>query len=109
MSISGRRSRQLGLRRRRRPRWELRVYVASRTARARLTVTNLERLCEQCIPGQYRIEIIDLLKSPERSRDDQIVAVPTVVRHLPLPQRRVIGTLADAVRATAGLELPAVN
>ena len=108
MSISGRRSRP-ALRRRRGSRWELRVYVASRTARAVLTVTNLERLCEQCIPGQYRIEIIDLLKSPERSRDDQIVAVPTVVRHLPLPQRRVIGTLADGVRAAACLELPAVD
>jgi len=107
MSIS--KNRRPGVRRPRRHRWELRVYVANRAERSLLTVTNLQRLCEQCIPGQYQIEIIDLLKSPERCRDDQIVAVPTVVRHLPLPQRRVIGTLADAVRAAEGLEFPAVN
>jgi circadian clock protein KaiB len=94
-------------RRKRSTRWQLRVYVADRAARSTLTLANLERLCERHLPGHYRIEIIDLLRSPDRSREDDIVAVPTVVRLLPLPARRVIGTLADAERAVAGLEMPA--
>lgn len=96
-------------RRGRRPRWELRVYVANTDTRSSLTIANLERLCQERVPGQYRIRIIDLFRSPDRSRADQIVAVPTVVRALPLPERRVIGTLADSQKAAAGLELGLVQ
>lgn len=91
------------------PRLELRVYVLDRSARSAVIVANLERLCELRVPGRYRIQIVDLLKSPDRCREDQIVAVPTVERHWPLPRRRVIGTLANLERAAAGLELGAVN
>src|SRR5579872_6892297 len=85
------------------PPWILRVYVANQAARSVLALTNLERLCEQSIPGQYRIQIVDLLQHPDLCRADEIVAIPTVVRQFPLPHRRVIGTLADAQRAAAGL------
>jgi len=91
------------------PRLELRVYVLDRSPRSAVTVINLERLCEQYVSGRYRIQTIDLLRNPDRCREDQIVAVPTVERHWPLPRRRVIGTLADSERAVAGLELGAVN
>ena len=83
--------------------WELRVYVAGAAARSTLTIENLERLCKEHLPGQYRIRIVDLMKSPELSRIDQIIAVPTVVRHLPLPERRVIGTLSDTAAAVAAM------
>ena len=96
--------------RRKRPlRWELRVYVANQAARSVMTIANLERLCQQYLPGRYRIDVVDLLLSPERCREDEILAVPTVVRHLPLPARRAIGTLADAERAAEALEMSNVN
>jgi circadian clock protein KaiB len=91
------------------PRLELLVYVLNRSPRSAVTVVNLERLCKQYVPGRYRIHTVDLLRSPDRCRQDQIVAVPTVERHWPLPRRRVIGTLADSERAVAGLDLDAVN
>ena len=90
-------------------RWELRVYVMNSAAQSQATLTNLEQLCDKHVAGRYRIEVIDLKLNPQRSRDDQIVAIPTVVRCWPLPERRVIGTLADAERAAAGLELGIVN
>jgi len=91
------------------PKWQLRVYVANYKTRSAVTVANLERLCEQSIPGRYRIEIVDLLKTPERCREDRIVAIPTVVRSFPLPERRAVGTLADERAAIAALELNVVN
>ena len=90
-------------------RWELRIYVVNSEARSAATLNNLEQLCEKHVSGQYRIEVVDLKLHPQRSREDQIVAIPTVVRCLPLPERRVIGTLADGGRAAAGLELGVVN
>lgn len=91
------------------PMWQLRVYVANCKTRSAATVANLERLCEQSIPGRYRIEIVDLLKTPERCKEDRIVAIPTVVRFFPLPERRAVGTLTDERAAMAALELNVVN
>lgn len=87
--------------------WELNVYIANWAARSALTVANLERVCEEYVPGRYRIRIVDLRKTPERSREDQIVALPTVIRRQPLPERRIIGTLADSESVAAALELRA--
>ena len=85
--------------------WELRVYVANEGTRSTLTIANLERLCEQSVPGRYWIQVVNLLKRPELASADQIVAVPTIVRRSPLPERRVIGTLSDSEAAMTALEL----
>src|SRR5262245_28553558 len=89
---------------RRKP-WILRLYIAGRTARATAALTNLERICEEHLSGQYEIEVIDLLKQPQLARGDQIVAVPTLVRRLPQPLKRIIGDLSDAERVLVGLDL----
>ena len=81
------------------------MYVVNHTARCVVTVANLEKLCEEFVPGRYQIRIVDLRKRPDRARVDQIVAVPTVARRRPLPERRVVGTLADGRRAAAALEM----
>lgn len=104
MSIKNNRVKRKGA-----PTWQLRVYVANSKMRSAVTVANLERLCEQSIPGRYHIQIVDLLKTPERCREDRIVAIPTVIRYFPLPERRAVGTLADERAAIAALELNVVN
>ena len=88
------------------PRWELDLYTADCPARAAVTLANLRRLCDQRVPGGYRIRIVNLLETPERSRRDQIFALPTVIRRRPRPERRVIGTLSQTEAAAAALELP---
>ena len=89
--------------------WELYVYVASGAARSTRAIANLERLCEEHRLGQYRIHVVDVLQAPDRCRRDQVIAVPTVVRRLPLPERRVIGTLQNADVAAETLGLHARN
>lgn len=71
---------------------ELRLYVAGETPRSLAALTNLRQVCERCVHGQYRLEVIDLLKHPKLARGDQILAVPTLVRRLPPPMRKIIGT-----------------
>jgi circadian clock protein KaiB len=85
--------------------WELRLYVAGKTARSMAALENLTRLCEQHLRGQYRIEVVDLLVHPKLARGDQIVAIPTLVRKLPEPIRKVIGDLSDTERTLVGLQL----
>ncbi len=85
--------------------WELRLYVAGPTPRALNAFKNLKRICEEHLAGKYRIEVIDLLKEPTLARGDQIVAVPTLVRKLPEPVRKIIGDLADTDRVLVGLDL----
>ena len=85
--------------------WELRLYVAGRTARSVAALENLTRLCEEHLPGQYRIEVVDLLVHPKLAKGDQIVAIPTLVRKLPPPIRKVIGDLSNAERTLVGLQL----
>lgn len=86
-------------------RWHLRIYVAGQTSKSVAAIAALHRLCEERLKGRYTIEVIDLIESPHRARKDNIVALPTVVRSLPLPIRRLIGSLSDTARALVGLEL----
>jgi circadian clock protein KaiB len=91
---------------RRRPKeWILRLYIAGHSARAAAALRNLETLCEEHLAGRYEIEVIDLLKHPQLARGDQIVAVPTLVRRLPQPIKRIIGDLSNADRVLVGLDL----
>lgn len=85
--------------------WILRLYVAGQSARSSAALRNLEAICEQHLPGRYRIELIDLLKQPQLARGDQIVAVPTLVRHLPPPMKKIIGDLSNEERVLVGLDL----
>lgn len=85
--------------------WELRLYVAGQTARSTVALANLKKICEDHLVGRYSIEVIDLLKHPQLSRGDQILAIPTLVRRLPEPMRKIIGDLSDTERVLIGLDL----
>jgi circadian clock protein KaiB len=87
--------------------WELRLYVAGPTPKSVTALRNIERLCEEYLAGQYHIEVIDLRKNPQLARGDQILAVPTLVRKLPVPIRKIIGTLSDTERVLGALGVPA--
>ncbi len=86
-------------------RYELRLYVAGQTPRSLEAFSNLKRICEEHLQGRYSIEVIDLLVNPRLARGDQIVAIPTLVRRLPEPLRKIIGTLSDTERVLVGLDL----
>jgi circadian clock protein KaiB len=85
--------------------WELRLYVAGQTPKAITAFGNLKRICEEHIKWKYRIEVIDLLKNPQLARGDQILAVSTLVRKLPVPVRKIIGDLSNTERVLVGLDL----
>jgi circadian clock protein KaiB len=85
--------------------FELRLYIAGQTPKSLAALTNLKRICEAHLKGKYRIEIIDLVKVPQLARGDQILAVPTLVRNLPTPIRKIIGDLSDTERVLVGLDL----
>jgi circadian clock protein KaiB len=85
--------------------WRLRLYVAGQTPRSLVAFSNLKTICETHLKGRYRIEVLDLLERPELSRGDQILAIPTLVRRLPKPVRKIIGDLADTERVLVGLDL----
>ncbi len=85
--------------------WELRLYVAGQTPRSVAAFANLQRLCEEHLAGQYHIEVIDLLENPQLARGDQILAIPTLVRKLPVPIRKIIGDLSNQERVLVGLDL----
>jgi circadian clock protein KaiB len=85
--------------------WILRLYIAGQTSRAITAFNNLKSICEEQLKGNYRIEVIDLLKKPQLGRDDQILAIPTLVRKLPVPMRRIIGDLSNTERLLIGLDL----
>lgn len=86
-------------------RWELRLYVAGQTPRSVAALANLRAICDSHLQGKYRIEVIDLLANPERARADQIVAIPTLVRKLPPPVKRIIGDLSNRERTLVGMAL----
>ena len=90
------------------PTFELRLYVAGQTAKSLAACANLERICETHLAGQYRIEIIDLTKNPKLAAGDQIFALPTLVRRLPKPVKKIIGDLSNEERVLVGLDLRAV-
>jgi circadian clock protein KaiB len=87
--------------------WILRLYVAGQSVRSSAALGNLERICEEHLAGRYRIEVIDLLRQPQLARGDQIVAVPTLVRRLPPPMKKIIGDLSNEDRVLVGLDLRA--
>ncbi len=87
------------------PTYQLRLYVAGQTARSAIALENLKRICETHLQGEYDIEVVDLLKNPTLARGDQILAVPTLVRKLPEPVKKIIGDLSREERVLVGLDL----
>ncbi|WP_414468964.1 circadian clock KaiB family protein [Methanobacterium sp. ACI-7] len=85
--------------------WELRLYVAGQTPKSLEAFNNLKKIAETHLEGKYRIEIIDLLENPELAAGDQILALPTLVRKLPEPVKKIIGTLADEEKVLVGLDI----
>ena len=85
--------------------FDLRLYVAGQTARSIAALANLQRICDEYLEGRYRLEVIDLLERPQLAQGDQIVALPTLVRKLPEPIRKLVGDLSDIERALVGLDL----
>ena len=85
--------------------WELRLYVAGQTQKSLAAIANLHRICDEHLQDGYRIEVIDLLKQPQLAAGDQILAVPTLVRNLPPPLRKIIGDLSNTERVLVGLDI----
>ena len=85
--------------------WQLRLYVAGQSPKSVAAFANLKRLCEEHLAGEFEIEVIDLIENPRLAKDDQIVAIPTLVRKLPQPIRKIIGDLSDTERTLVGLQL----
>jgi circadian clock protein KaiB len=85
--------------------WELRLYVAGKTPRSVAAFANLKTICHEHLEGRYRIEVVDLLLEPQLARGDQIFAIPTLVRKLPEPVRKIIGDLSNTERVLVGLNL----
>jgi circadian clock protein KaiB len=86
-------------------RWELRLYTAGQTPKSLAAIRNLKKVCEEHLPGRYEIEVVDLLQNPRLAKDHQIIAIPTLVRKLPDPIRKIIGDLSDVDRTLVGLDL----
>ena len=85
--------------------WNLRLYVAGQTPKCVTAFANLKKVCEEHLGGDYSIEVIDLLKKPQLASGDQILAIPTVVRRLPSPMKKIIGDLSNTERVLVGLDL----
>ena len=89
--------------------WELRLYVAGKTPKSVTALTNLKKYCEEYLKGQYKIEVIDLLEKPQLAEGDQILAIPTLVRKVPEPIRKIIGDLSNEEKVLVGLNIRPVN
>lgn len=85
--------------------WSLRLYVAGQTPKSLTAFANLKSICEEYLKGRYAVEVIDLVENPHLAREDQIIAIPTLIRKLPEPIKKIIGTLADTERVLVGLEI----
>ena len=85
--------------------WELRLYTAGQTPKSVAALSNLKRVCEEHLAGNYSIEVIDLMKNPRLAKEDEIIAIPTLVRKIPAPLRKIIGDLSNTERALVGLQL----
>ena len=85
--------------------WDLRLYVAGQTPKSMTALANLKKMCEEHLAGRYKIEVIDLVKNPQLARSDQILAIPTLVRRLPEPMRKIIGDLSNEERVLVGLDV----
>lgn len=90
-------------------RWQLRLYVAGQTPKSQQALANLRRLCETHMVGEYEIEVVDLLVNPQLAAGDQILAVPTLVRKLPEPIKKIIGDLSNDERVLVGLDVKPVQ
>ena len=88
-----------------RQRWRLRLYVAGQTPKSITALSNLKRLCDSHLAGRYSIEVVDLLEKPQLARRDDIVVIPTLVRQLPPPIRKIIGDLSNVERVLVGLDV----
>lgn len=86
-------------------RWNLRLYVAGQTPRSVAALANLKRICETHIPGRYSIKIVDLIANPKLAKGDQILAIPTLVRRLPQPIRKIIGDFSNTEQVLVGLDV----
>ncbi len=91
------------------PEWVLKLYVAGQTPKCLKAFENLKNICQNELQGRYKIEVIDLMAHPELSRDDQILAIPTLVRKLPVPVRKIIGDLSNTERVLVGLDIVKEN
>ena len=89
--------------------WELRLYIAGQTPNSIAAIANLKRICDERLQNRYRIEIIDLLEKPQLAKGDQIVAIPTLVRRLPPPVKKIVGNLSKTERALVGLDIQPVR
>ena len=89
--------------------WELRLYIAGQTPNSIAAIANLKKICEDQLQGKYRIEVIDLLEKPQLAKGDQIVAIPTLVRRLPPPVKKIVGNLSKTERALVGLDIQPVR
>ena len=89
--------------------WELRLYIAGQTPNSIAAIANLKKICEDQLKGKYRIEVVDLLKKPQLAKGDQIVAIPTLVRRLPPPVKKIVGNLSKTERALVGLDIQPVR
>lgn len=89
----------------REPAMKLRLYVAGQTPKSLAALSNLKRICARHLDGKYELEVIDLIKNPQLAQGDQILAIPTLVRNLPVPMRKIIGDLSNADRVLVGLDL----
>ncbi len=87
------------------PEWILRLYIAGQSPKSLAAISNLHRICEEHLAGKYDVEVIDLLEKPQLAEGDKIIAVPTLVRKLPAPLRKIIGDLSDTEKALVGLQL----
>lgn len=85
--------------------WELRLYTAGQSSKSVAAFANLKKICEEHLPGRYSIEVIDLLESPQLAKGDEIVAIPTLVRRLPEPIRKIVGDLSNTEKTLVGLQL----
>ena len=85
--------------------WDLRLYVAGQTPKSLAAFANLKKICEEHLEGKYHIEVIDLLKNPQLAQGDQILAIPTLVRELPPPIKKIIGDLSNTLRVLVGLDV----
>ena len=85
--------------------YDLRLYVAGQTPRSLQALSNLKRICDEHLAGRYRVEVIDLLQKPQLAAGDQILAIPTLVRSIPKPARKIIGDLSNTERVLVGLDI----
>lgn len=90
-------------------RWILRLYVAGQTPKSLLALSNLKKICEQHLAGRYHIEVVDLMLNPELARADHIIALPTLVRQLPPPVKKIIGDLSNTEKVLVGLDVLPVH